>query len=248
MFGGGALASGIATLLAYPLAWHEVLAWFVAGAFFVGLPVLGAVAMGERGRNLVMQAHDLHDLMELDWRHFEELVAQVFRLQGWTVAQTQSEADGGADLVMNRGGQHALVQCKRWRSDIGVMQIRAFYGVMAAAKVKSGFFVTASSFHPEAERFARSVGVSLISGRELLRQMGLLRSGGPAPIADLDEPIPAVRDHDPLAPSLDPECQDCGAPMQRKRGRFGPFWGCTRYPDCKGSQPIDGALSPPPSN
>jgi DNA topoisomerase-1 len=28
-------------------------------------------------------------------------------------------------------------------------------------------------------------------------------------------------------------CPDCGAPLQKRRGRFGPFIGCSKYPDCK---------------
>ncbi|MBI2644977.1 type I DNA topoisomerase [Candidatus Uhrbacteria bacterium] len=27
-------------------------------------------------------------------------------------------------------------------------------------------------------------------------------------------------------------CELCGAPLQKKRGKFGFFWGCTKYPDC----------------
>lgn len=30
-------------------------------------------------------------------------------------------------------------------------------------------------------------------------------------------------------------CGDCGAPMVLRESRFRPFYGCTRYPDCKGS-------------
>ncbi len=29
------------------------------------------------------------------------------------------------------------------------------------------------------------------------------------------------------------ECPDCGKPMQLRKGRFGDFWGCTGYPECK---------------
>ena len=33
---------------------------------------------------------------------------------------------------------------------------------------------------------------------------------------------------------VEPEaCELCGKPMQLKRGRFGPFLGCTGYPECK---------------
>ncbi|HUH20389.1 MAG TPA: DNA topoisomerase, partial [Gaiellaceae bacterium] len=31
---------------------------------------------------------------------------------------------------------------------------------------------------------------------------------------------------------LDENCPDCGRPLQRKFGRFGPFVGCSGYPDC----------------
>ncbi|MSU76275.1 type I DNA topoisomerase [Patescibacteria group bacterium] len=34
------------------------------------------------------------------------------------------------------------------------------------------------------------------------------------------------------------KCPECGAPMVIKRGRFGAFLGCSKYPDCKGTKPI----------
>ncbi len=33
-------------------------------------------------------------------------------------------------------------------------------------------------------------------------------------------------------------CPECGAAMVMKRGRFGRFLACTRYPDCKGTRPV----------
>ena len=33
-----------------------------------------------------------------------------------------------------------------------------------------------------------------------------------------------------------PTCPDCGGSMQLRRGRFGEFWGCLRYPDCRGTR------------
>ena len=35
------------------------------------------------------------------------------------------------------------------------------------------------------------------------------------------------------------KCPKCGAPMQIKRGRFGSFLGCSKYPECKGIKPIE---------
>lgn len=31
-----------------------------------------------------------------------------------------------------------------------------------------------------------------------------------------------------------PPCPKCGAPMVQRRGRYGPFYGCSRYPECDG--------------
>ena len=36
-----------------------------------------------------------------------------------------------------------------------------------------------------------------------------------------------------------PSCPQCGAPMRQRSGRSGAFWSCSRYPDCKGTQPIE---------
>ncbi len=38
--------------------------------------------------------------------------------------------------------------------------------------------------------------------------------------------------------TTDEKCETCGAPMTIKRGRFGTFLACTRYPECKTTKPI----------
>jgi DNA topoisomerase-1 len=37
----------------------------------------------------------------------------------------------------------------------------------------------------------------------------------------------------PEPETLDETCPDCGRPLQRKVGRYGPFVGCSGYPDCR---------------
>jgi len=51
------------------------------------------------------------------------------------------------------------------------------------------------------------------------------------------------------AEEAEPEaCELCGKPMQMKRGRFGPFLGCTGYPDCRNIRKIgkSGVAAPAP--
>ena len=40
-----------------------------------------------------------------------------------------------------------------------------------------------------------------------------------------------------LPPS--PACPQCNSPMRRRSGKSGAFWSCSRYPDCKGTLPIE---------
>jgi restriction system protein len=35
-----------------------------------------------------------------------------------------------------------------------------------------------------------------------------------------------------------PECPECGKPMRRRRSKKGDFWGCSAYPDCRGSRDV----------
>ncbi len=41
-----------------------------------------------------------------------------------------------------------------------------------------------------------------------------------------------------------PECPECGQPMRQRLAKAGrnagkPFWGCTGFPDCKGTRKVE---------
>ena len=40
-----------------------------------------------------------------------------------------------------------------------------------------------------------------------------------------------------------PACPQCGAPTRQRSGKSGPFWSCSRYPDCKGTLPVESGSS-----
>ena len=39
-----------------------------------------------------------------------------------------------------------------------------------------------------------------------------------------------------LPPS--PDCPQCGKPMKKRKSAKGDFWGCSAFPDCKGTRPV----------
>jgi four helix bundle suffix protein len=35
-----------------------------------------------------------------------------------------------------------------------------------------------------------------------------------------------------------PQCPQCGKPMRRRKSAKGEFWGCSGFPECKGTRPV----------
>jgi four helix bundle suffix protein len=51
------------------------------------------------------------------------------------------------------------------------------------------------------------------------------------------------------ADTVVPDCPECGKPMRRRTAKSGPhagrpFWGCTGYPECKGTREVEEAATP----
>jgi restriction system protein len=215
--------------------------------------LLGAVTSAWRRRerkNLVAdvarsKATDALDGMS--WREFEMLVGEGFRLQGYQVVETGGGgADGGIDLVLTKpgksGGEKFLVQCKQWRAyKVGVDVVRELYGVMAAKGATGGFVVTSGRFTDEAINFASGRNVTLVDGPKLhalLRQakVGVDRTPAQKPAVPVD--------HSPAPSAQTQACPLCAKPMVRRTAKRGAsagseFWGCTGYPACRGTRPIN---------
>ncbi|PKQ30644.1 MAG: hypothetical protein CVT62_11855 [Actinobacteria bacterium HGW-Actinobacteria-2] len=179
-------------------------------------------------------------LRSLDWRGFEDLVGRAYRFQGYDVLPTAIGADGGIDLILTRGTERIFVQCKHWRSQqVGVKVIRELYGLVAAHGATWGIVATSGTFTVEAEEFARTTRITLLDGHAVAQLVALAREPGPAegPPLNLPSPVP-----EPANLHIDPSCPICSAPMALRTARRGPragsrFWGCTRYPGCKGVRP-----------
>ncbi len=139
---------------------------FVAGAI--------ASAVGHRRRRSLLvrtaKSNSPAALNEMTWREFEGLIHEAFRLRGYSVRRLGGDGpDGGGELVLDRGAEKVLVQCKQWRAlRVGVSVVRELYGVMAAEGAAAGIVVTSGSFTPDAVEFARGRNVRLIPGDELL--------------------------------------------------------------------------------
>ena len=89
------------------------------------------------------------------------MVGEAFRRQGYAVEERGgSSPDGGVDLVLRKGGQKTIVQCKHWKSQqVGVSIVRELLGAMTAQSASGGIVVTAGSYTADARAKARASAV-----------------------------------------------------------------------------------------
>ncbi|BAU76524.1 restriction endonuclease [Metapseudomonas furukawaii] len=177
----------------------------------------------------------------ISWREFEQLVGEAFRRKGFTVVEKGgSGPDGGIDLVLHLGTDKYLVQCKQWKAiKVGVTVIREFFGVMAAEGAAGGFVVTSGTYTEEAKAFAQGRNIQLVDGN-LLKRWIANRSGPEQPAKATPQP------ERPLAQPAVPSCPVCNASMVIRTAKRGlnlgnQFWGCTKFPACKGVRQLEEA-------
>lgn len=207
--------------------------------------IVGAVvsALGQRRRQaLVLKVAESDSpaaLNEMTWREFEGLIQEAFRLRGYSVRRVGGDGpDGGVDLILDRGAEKVLVQCKQWRAmRVGVSVVRELYGVMAAQGAAAGIVVTSGSFTPDAVEFASGRNVRLIAGPELMELIREAKASAPREVS-------AVRPNGPSSSTTATGCPRCGSPMVRREAKRGAnagraFYGCSRYPACRGSVAVD---------
>lgn len=126
------------------------------------------LSYGARSRWMKRQ-QSIQDIKHMDWRQFEHFVAEAYRFEGGVVLEQQGTGkDGGIDLILKKKKKKVLVQCKHWKSKVGVKTVREMYGVMAHEKATGVKIVSIDGFTIDAQTFAEGKPIELISADHLL--------------------------------------------------------------------------------
>lgn len=184
-----------------------------------------------RKRKLFDRQDGIESIRALPWKEFEELLAEAYRRQGYSVRENSSLGpDGGVDLELEKGGSVYLVQCKQWRDEkVPVNIIREMFGVMTAKRASGVHVVTSGMFTQEARNFAADKPIDLIEGNVLAQMIRNVQAGAGAVHS--------------LA-STGRRCLRCNGQLILRTARQGDnvgskFWGCTGYPHCKHTEPYE---------
>lgn len=165
----------------------------------------------------------------IEWRRFEAVCEALFAQAGFTTRAQSHGADGGVDIWLhsaNAQGPVAVVQCKHWNGkQVGVKEIREFFGVMASHQLKRGTYATTSTYTADAQKFAKENGINALDGAALLALIATRT-------AEQQQALLAVAHEGEY---WRPTCASCGIKLvERKPAKVGlAFWGCSNYPRCK---------------
>jgi restriction system protein len=209
----------------------------MAGIFasvLVFAALMSALLAWRKGELLNKQT-SISSVKNLSWKNFEFLVGEAYRRKGYHIQENAGTGpDGGIDLTLTKEGEKYLVQCKNWRTKaIGAPVVRELFGVVTAENASGGIIVCSGNFTRDAIEFARGKPIELVAGAELVRLIGDVQA---QPKVETVSTAPVL--------SAQPSCPTCSNPMVKRIAKRGKnvgsqFWGCPRYPKCRGTRQLD---------
>jgi hypothetical protein len=185
------------------------------------------------------------------WAAFEELIAELYRAEGWTAWVTNAGPDSGVDVQLERGSQRGLVQVKH-RPDHGVSPhvVQAIYGEARARDYNYAAVITSGRFTRQARGFAARTStneflVELLDGSQLLNRIRRLpieqqrQAAAPLLAKSPGRDPGAVAALRQLGKVFDPPTCSQHGPMKLvfQSDRTAYWWSCWHWPTCREAVP-----------
>ena len=107
---------------------------------------------------------------KMKWQNFELLVAEGFRLQGFSVTGFAAPgAPNDSDIMLVKGQKKFCVQCRDWQVDkVGLAPVEMLCDAMARSNADGGFVVTTGEVSEEAAALAGARKIQFVRGPSLL--------------------------------------------------------------------------------
>jgi restriction system protein len=194
--------------------------WAATGILMVLLTLVGLGKLAKRLPRATPGTQPFPDLETLDWHQLERLVAKYMESEGFQVNQRGGQkADGGIDLIAQKDRQIAI-QCKHWKKwSCGPETVRELIGSMTLEKIPEGILVCREATDA-ARKTAEAGQIAIWDKPTMTRKL---------------QAWPGFRQ---AVATLGKVCPRCGAELVMRRPKQGsgdPFWGCIRFPKCRGT-------------
>ena len=112
------------------------------------------------------------DLFKMHWRKFEELTAQFFENDGYSVTLGPGRKDGGIDIIATKERKAVIIQCKRWKSKVNSDIVKVLHDDISYNKASRGTIVSLRGLSDDAKKLIKERkydNIETISQDEILQ-------------------------------------------------------------------------------
>jgi restriction system protein len=192
--------------------------WYIYAFAILGIGIIVAIKIYHQYQ---LSKAGIYEVDKMSGTDFEMFLVSLFSKLGYKAQHTGKTGDLGSDLVIEMGGVKIAVQAKRYTGNVGPDAVREVNTVMRPRNCTLGMVVTNRYYTNEAKYLAKQNNIALWDRNDLVSN--ILKSQKAGEVTSLEE-IPL--------------CPKCNSAMITRSGKYGHFWGCSRFPSCKGTRNI----------
>ena len=156
-----------------------VFAPVVALAFLA--PVTFSFLKSTKRKKLHALKDEIQSIQQLSWHQFKDLVAEAYRQSGYTVMENSTfTSDPTVDLVMRKGANLYLVQCRYWQNQkLSIREVKNLFFHMHDKQASGVILLTTGIFTKQARHYAAGKPINLVDGIELVGLLSEVCSNPP---------------------------------------------------------------------
>jgi len=144
----------------------------------VALALLAPASFSLLKFNKKNKLHELREeiksIQEIPWEQFKEMIAEAYKRSGYMLLEKSPfTTDPSVDLVMRKGANLYLVQCRYWQNrKLGIREVKKLQALLQEKHATGGFLLTTGIFTREARHYTLSRPINLVDGIALVELLG----------------------------------------------------------------------------
>ncbi|MCH5180943.1 MAG: restriction endonuclease [Erysipelotrichales bacterium] len=104
---------------------------------------------------------NIDDIQSIHWRKFEELTAQFFKNDGYSVKIGPGRNDDGVDIIASKNKKIIIIQCKRWKSKIDSTIVKALNEDVKYSQSNKGVIVCLKGVSNDSKNIIKNRGYKI---------------------------------------------------------------------------------------
>lgn len=123
-------------------------------------------------------AANFEDLNKINWRKFEQLTAQFYSNEGFSVELGKGRKDGGIDVILKKDDNIIIIQCKRWENNVGIDVIRSLHDEVNYRQYSKGILFCSKDVSRDAKKMIteRKYNIDIVNQEDIFELLNRYKS------------------------------------------------------------------------